>query len=191
MEKEVYSLGGPCGAGKDTIAKAIVDRFPGKIIRFPRITTRAPRVGEHNGVEYDFVSEDLFGEKKELGKIVATDSAGVAWYGIHLENLNHMILNGSPSKILIVGGICGIRLKEFIPGVKNIYITADIGELIQRLLYRGHRGDDFHKRLHWIHAQLAQEPKLFDAVIENHQDRLEETVCAVEKIMNFSPVAHV
>ncbi len=185
MKKEIYSLGGPCGAGKDTIAKAIVDRFPGKIIRFPRITTRAPRAGEHHGVEYDFVSEDFFEEKKEFGKIVAIDSAGVAWYGIQLENLNHMILNGSPTKILIVGGICGIRLREFIPEVKNIYITADIDELIERLLYRGHRGEDFHKRLRWIHTQLAEEPKLFDVVVENHQDRLEETVRVVEKIMNF------
>lgn len=191
MKKEVYSLGGPCGAGKDTIAKAIVDRFPGEIIRFPRITTRPPRVGEHNGVEYDFVSEDLFGEKKQLGKIVAVDSAGVARYGIHLENLDHVLSNGSPSKILIVGGICGIKLKEFIPEVRNIYITAYIDELIERLLCRGHRGDDFHKRLLWIHKQLSEEPKLFDEVVENHQDKLEETVSAVEKIMNFCPVAHM
>jgi guanylate kinase len=50
-------LAGPSGAGKGTIIKALMDKYPTKFGFSVSHTTRAPRPGEEDGVHYHFVEK--------------------------------------------------------------------------------------------------------------------------------------
>ncbi len=57
-------LTGPSGAGKSTLVRALQDVNPGLAFSVSA-TTRAPRPGETNGVEYWFVTENEFGRMRD------------------------------------------------------------------------------------------------------------------------------
>jgi GTPase SAR1 family protein len=53
-------ISGPSGAGKSTILKRLFEEFPDKFGFSVSHTTRSPRAGEKDGVEYNFVSKEEF-----------------------------------------------------------------------------------------------------------------------------------
>ena len=52
-------LSGVSGAGKDTIKKELIKRME-NVISLPSLTSRKPRVGEEEGVQYHFITRDEF-----------------------------------------------------------------------------------------------------------------------------------
>lgn len=59
-------ISGPSGAGKGTLAKRLLEDDP--TFRFSvSATTRGPRVGEENGVDYHFISDDEFQARVDTG----------------------------------------------------------------------------------------------------------------------------
>jgi guanylate kinase len=73
-----FVVAAPSGTGKTTVCRAVVQRDPG--VRFSvSHTTRKPRTGERDGVDYHFVSSDEF-----LQKVQAGDFLEHAEYAAHL-----------------------------------------------------------------------------------------------------------
>ena len=60
-------LAGVAGAGKDTIAKAIIERME-NVISIPSFTSRAPRADDIAGVTYNFVWKEEFDRMIDAGK---------------------------------------------------------------------------------------------------------------------------
>jgi len=58
----LFVLSAPSGAGKSTMCRALRDRFPDLQYSIS-YTTRPPRRGEKNGVDYHFISQDAFKKK--------------------------------------------------------------------------------------------------------------------------------
>ncbi|MFU8812903.1 MAG: guanylate kinase [Balneolaceae bacterium] len=68
----IIILVAPSGSGKSTIAKRLINEFP--IIRFSvSATTRAPRTGETDGVDYHFLNENEFLKRKESGDFLESE----------------------------------------------------------------------------------------------------------------------
>ena len=61
-------LAGVAGAGKDTIAKAIIQRME-NVISIPSFTSRAPRADDVPGVSYNFVSKEEFERMIAVGEL--------------------------------------------------------------------------------------------------------------------------
>ena len=55
-------LSGVSGAGKDTIKKELIKRMD-NVISLPSFTSRKPRVGEEEGVQYHFITKQEFEER--------------------------------------------------------------------------------------------------------------------------------
>ena len=64
-----FVLSAPSGAGKTTLARAVLQRLP-QITRTISWTTRDPRPGEKDGIDYIFVTQDAFEENETLGGFV-------------------------------------------------------------------------------------------------------------------------
>ena len=73
-------LSGVSGAGKDTIKKELIKRME-DIISLPSFTSREPRPGEEEGVQYHFISKDEFKEKIKNGEFYEYDLHHENYYG--------------------------------------------------------------------------------------------------------------
>ena len=67
-EAILFVVTGPSGSGKGTVMRAITEGFP-DVAKIATYTTRAPRPGEENGYDYQFVNKEEFMNKVTCGEI--------------------------------------------------------------------------------------------------------------------------
>ncbi|QEK39250.1 guanylate kinase [Candidatus Nesciobacter abundans] len=92
MSNLVIVLVGPSGSGKTSLSCMLVDFGFYKPIT---CTTRSKRDSEKHGVDYFFLSEYEFLQRKELGKLADWDNIFGCWYGIEksqVEDINKPII---------------------------------------------------------------------------------------------------
>ena len=86
-------LSGPSGAGKSTVCKAVQNVLP-RLHFSVSCTTRDPREGETEGVDYHFVSPDEFLRRRAAGEFLESAEVHGNWYGTLLEEVETRILAG-------------------------------------------------------------------------------------------------
>lgn len=143
----VLLISGPSGAGKSTLLARLTAEFKEECYFSVSCTTRTPRDGEMDGVDYHFISEDDF--KKGIEKDLFLEYAFVHshYYGTRAQETEQALQNG---KVVIfdidVQGFHQVhsKLKE---RLTSIFITTkSLKELENRLLKRA-SNDDIKKRL--------------------------------------------
>lgn len=104
MEKiKILALFGKSASGKDSIQKWITTNYPQLTNKIVSCTTRPPRSGEQDGVDYFFLSNEEFAKKVLDGSMLEATSFREWFYGTALDQLN-------PDKINIgVFNITGIE----------------------------------------------------------------------------------
>ena len=165
-------LCGPAGVGKGTVLGRVREQHP-EIWLSVSATTRQPRPGEVDGVNYFFMPEQEFLDKEAAGEFLETaDVFGLAHYGTpvkpvveHLERNIPVILEidiqGARSVKQRAGGL-GIE-------VMTVFIAPpSFEELERRLIGRGTETPEQQaKRLETAKIELAAESE-FDKVIVNN-----------------------
>ncbi len=76
----LFTLTGPSGAGKDTLMHALIEH-DSALSFFPTATTRNPRAGEVDGVDYHFLDETSFKAKMDEGDILEWSHHYGNYYG--------------------------------------------------------------------------------------------------------------
>ena len=101
---KIIALFGKAGAGKDTIQKSILAKFPEITHGIISCTTRPPRDYEEDGIDYHFLSIEEFTKKVLDGTMLEATEFRNWFYGTPLDSLN-------PDKINIgVFNIAGIQV---------------------------------------------------------------------------------
>ncbi|MDC0933429.1 guanylate kinase [Arcobacteraceae bacterium] len=93
----ILLLSGPSGCGKSSLLKEVykvIDNYYFSI----STTTRAPRVGEKDGVDYYFVSKEEFTQDIENGNFLEWAEVHGNYYGTSLKPINQALLD---SKLVI------------------------------------------------------------------------------------------
>ena len=85
---KVIALFGKAGSGKDTILRALVNKFPDRYNEIVSCTTRPPREGEQEGVNYYFLTVDQFTEKVLNGDMLEATEFNNWHYGTALSSLS-------------------------------------------------------------------------------------------------------
>lgn len=85
---KVIALFGKAGSGKDTILHALVNKFPDRYNEIVSCTTRPPREGEQEGVNYYFLTVDQFTEKVLNGDMLEATEFNNWHYGTALSSLS-------------------------------------------------------------------------------------------------------
>lgn len=179
----IVCVGGPTGAGKDTVVVEFLKKHP-NYIRVLRTTTRVPRSYEISGVHYNFLDEETFDENVAHGAICAVDHFCGSKYGIDIRKIDEAVQNGK--QIIGVFGVCAYGLREaYQHGALLIYVAAPIDVLRLRLIERGDSAAQISERIEAAKQQLLDEPVRFDFVIENVK-----TVCwAVDELFRVIMLA--
>ena len=174
----IVVIEGPSGAGKDTIIKTLMQRFPERFGKLVSVATRAMRPNESEGNPYHFVSNQEFDRMVETGDIFEHtvrhgEKRGMSErYILELFSANKIPLKDCD--------IIGVRaLKSRFENVTTIFITADKKEIERRLIGRGDHPADIERRLA-DYDQCILDAKYYDYVINNVD--LEKTI---DKIMQI------
>ncbi len=142
MSGAVLVLSGPSGAGKSTIISNSLDRI-GDFYFSISTTTREPRKGERDGVEYYFVSKEEFEEGIKRGDFLEYAIVHGNYYGTSIAPVRDALSSG---KLVIFDiDVQGHRLVRDSIGdlVTSIFITPPtLKELKRRLYSRSSDRDD-------------------------------------------------
>lgn len=90
---KILALFGKSASGKDTIQNWIVSNFPQATHKIVSCTTRPPREGEQEGVDYFFLSDEQFAEKVLNGSMLEATSFREWFYGTSLDQLDKNKIN--------------------------------------------------------------------------------------------------
>jgi guanylate kinase len=149
--------------GKGTLIKGLLERVPGLQLAVSA-TTRAPRDGEVNGVDYHFLSEEDFDRRVGRGEFVEHAEYAGNRYGTLRSEL------GRPARgIVLEIDVQGARqVRETLPDAVLIFIEPpSFDDLEQRLAGRGSdRPEQIERRLAAARDELAAAGE-FDHRIRN------------------------
>lgn len=162
----LFVLSAPSGAGKTTICKAILDFFT-DIRQSVSHTTRLPRAGEADGVDYYFVSRERFEEMIEAGAFVEWAEVYGNRYGTSWGSLEAARAQGL-DVILDVDtqGAASIR-RRFPSAISVFVLPPSLEALAERLTGRGtEEGPVLEQRLAKARSVIP-EAVSFDYVIVN------------------------
>lgn len=176
-------LSGVSGAGKDTIKKELIQRME-NVISLPSFTSRKPRIGEEEGVQYHFISKEEFKEKIEKGEFYEFDIHHENYYGTSRKLMNEKIQSGKiiVKDIEVNGTENLIKTLGHETKLVTIFLKVDKEELKHRLINRGDNlsENDMALRLGRLEYEESK-TNLYDYVIKN--DDLEKTVQIIMTII--------
>lgn len=178
-------ISGFSGVGKGTVVQMVFESLPN--IQFSiSCTTRKPRNGEENGVNYFFVSEEEFEKKVKENAFVEYTTTFTNRYGTLKSEIDKPLSNGVD--VLLELNVVGAKnIKKMYPDCVTIFITPpSIDALKARLIGRGTETEDsINRRLEEIEAE-SKEIANYDYVVTNNVAR----TCA-EKIVAIIRSEHL
>jgi guanylate kinase len=166
----VVVLSGPSAVGKSTVVRCLRDRVPD--LHFSvSVTTRAPRPGEVDGVDYTFVTAEQFQQLIDDGALLewAEIHNGLHRSGTPAAPIREAIAAGRP--VLIEVDLAGARaVKRAMPEVITVFLAPPSwAELESRLVGRGtETAEVMARRLATARAELAAQGD-FDEVVVNSE----------------------
>jgi guanylate kinase len=176
-------VSGPSGVGKD----AVLNRL--KALKYPfhytvTATTRARRATEEDGRDYHFYTEPDFKRMVASGDMVEWALVYGNYYGTPKQEVVVPLRAGQDVIVRVdTQGAASIK-KAFPEAVFIFLMPPSVEELSRRLkLRKSESAADLKKRLDTVPAEIATLP-MFDYLVVNHQDRLDETIKKVEAIVS-------
>lgn len=133
-------LSAPSGAGKSSLAKALVERLPNLAVSVSH-TTRSPRPGEVHGVHYHFVDRARFEEMIAAGDFIEHARVFDNFYGTARSQLEALLALGK-DVILDIDWQGARKIKQWMPEARTVFILPPSrATLEQRLRTRGQDDD--------------------------------------------------
>lgn len=159
-------ISGPSGVGKNTLVKEAMESVDG-ITYSISATTRSPRAGERDGVDYFFLSEKDFKEKIEADEFIEWAEVYGNLYGTPRTYVEDMLKKGVDVILDVdIQGAASIR-RSCPEGVFIFVAPPSADELISRLRRRGTEDEDtIIKRIGNIPTELSSIPQ-YDYILVN------------------------
>ena len=132
----VFVITGPSGVGKGTLIRTLLERVP-ELELAVSATTRRPRPGEVDGVDYHFLTDDEFERRVQAGEFVEHARYSGRRYGTLRSELEQRLAGGHP--VVLEIEVQGARqIRERMPEAVQIFIAPPSEEALRaRLIGRG------------------------------------------------------
>lgn len=178
-------ISGFSGVGKGTVVQHVFESLPN--IQFSiSCTTRKPRSGEENGVDYFFITPELFEQKIADGEFVEYTKTFTNYYGTLKSEIDTPISKGV-DVLLEVNVVGAGNIKKLYPDCVTIFIKPpSLAALKARLIGRGSEtADSIARRLKEIETESREICK-YDYAVTNNIAR----TCA-DEIVNIIRSEHL
>lgn len=180
MNGRLTVLSGPSGVGKGSVIAAVRRHHPDVWLSLS-VTTRQPRPGERDGVEYHFVSEQEYAAMVAAGALLEHATYAGNSYGTPRGPVLERLAAGIPALLEIE--LQGARqVKQAMPEAHLVFLAPpSYDELVRRLTGRGTEDPErVARRLELAEVELAAEGE-FEATIVN--DDVERAAAALVALM--------
>ncbi len=174
---------GPSGVGKGTLIRGLLERVPELELSISA-TTRSPRPGERDGVDYHFLTREQFAAHAAAGDFVEHATYSGNRYGTLRSELQRRLAAGVP--VVLEIEVQGARqVREAMPGAVPVFIAPpSLDALRVRLVGRGtDSSEQVDERLRTAEGELRAQPEFAHVVVN---DRLEQATTELEEIVRRS-----
>ncbi len=178
-------LSGPSGVGKSTVRKALFEKEGHKLVYSVSMTTRKPRDGEVDGVDYFFVSKEQFEKYIQEDKMLEWAEFVGNYYGTPKENVENLLESGHEVVLEIeVNGALQVRSK--MPEAIFVFLVPPSKQsLYNRLNRRGTEPNQIiQERVDKADREFLLAHKYDYIVVNDNVDK------AVERIMSIIVAEH-
>ena len=168
---KVFVITGPSGVGKGTLIRGLMERIP-ELALSVSATTRPPRPGERDGLDYHFLTPTQFDRRVGEGGFVEHATYSGNRYGTLRSELERCLAAGVP--VVLEIELQGARqVREAMPEATAVFIAPpSLDALRARLVGRGTDSpDQVDERLRTAESELAAQPEFTHVVVN---DRLED-----------------
>jgi guanylate kinase len=163
----VIVITGPSGVGKGTLIRELRRRMPGLVLAISA-TTRDPRRGERDGVDYHFLVPDEFDRRVAAGEFVEHAHYSERRYGTLRAELERGIATGAA--VILEIEVQGARqVREAMPEAVAVFIAPPDEQALRNRLIR--RGTDspaqIARRLETARGELAAQAEFEHVIVNN------------------------
>ena len=178
--KKLFVISGSSGVGKGTVLKGFLEKNPNFMLSIS-CTTRAPRKGEVDGVNYFFLTKEEFQNCIDNDKFLEWAEFAGNRYGTKKKYIQQCLEEGKDI-ILEIDTQSALQVKKQMPEAVLIFICPPSIEALENRLRGRHTEDEatIQKRLQEVKTELERAEK-FDYKVVN--DDLEKAIAELEKII--------
>ena len=178
-ESKLFVISGPSGAGKGTLVSRVREQMPNLGLTVSA-TTRGPRAGEVDGVNYYFLTDDDFTARIEAGEFIEWARVHDHRYGTLASEVERNLATGQ-SLILEIDVQGALAVKERFPDAVLIFIEPPSLEVLRdRLIGRGSETpESLELRLHTAESEMRLRDRYDEVLVNDDLDRATEELIAV------------
>jgi guanylate kinase len=179
----IFVMSAPSGGGKTSLSRELIAQssyLEGSV----SVTTRPPRPGEKDSVDYYFVTLERFEQLKKSGGLLESVRLFDNWYGTPLKHLQEKVADGIDVVCTLDwNGLC--QLKQVMPGqvVSIFLLPPSFSEIRKRLVQRNQDAMEVvEKRMSEFYLEISRW-KAYDYIVVNENftealSDLQHIICA-------------
>jgi len=175
----LFVVSGPSGSGKSSLCAALLKQSPELQLSIS-CTTRSPRPGEEDGVQYHFLSRELFETEVESGAFLEWANVHGNLYGTRRSDVESALASGKDILLEIDWQGAAQVAKKIKDAYRIFILPPSIEELRVRLTSRGQDSDEIvQRRVAAAESEIAHAHEAHSQIVNDDFDQALEKLCGL------------